>query len=332
MNPSTGRQLDPRVLEVLRDKLSGSTGAMSLESFIECALYHPEQGYYCRQRQRVGHQPSSDFYTASSLGHVFSRLVLASLESLLEDDLAGYTFVEAGPESTGGVLGNIEHSPFKDHLLIRPGDAWDLPPKAIVFSNELFDAQPFRRFVWTSDAWREMGVAIEAGQLQWVQMKPEEPLPPLPETHREGYTIDWPGKALALLETISQASWQGLFVAFDYGLDRSVAFSSRPEGTGRTYAGHKMGDDLLDNPGHTDITCHVIWDDLEEILRQHRFREVRVQRQEAFLMLNGQAVVADILQAGEPGLQKDKQTLMELVHPDNMGHKFQVLSAQRSEF
>jgi len=319
------------MLAALRERIPGNGDCLTLESFIRCALYHPTEGYYTRARDRVGRRPDRDFYTASSLGTVFSRLVAAAARNLLGDQSADYTFVEIGPESENGILGHLSEMPFREVRLIRPGEEATIPPMAIVFSNELFDAQPFRRLVRVENAWKEMGVGICGSRLEWRLLEPQSPLPELPDTLPDGYTIDWPEQAHHLLETICRQSWQGLFMAFDYGLGLSTILSERPQGTGRTYARHQLGGDLLADPGNTDITCHVIWDVLEQILARHHFKDVSLQRQEAFFMTHSQSVIRDILEEGPQGFSRQKQTLMELLHPANMGHKFQVLSALRRQ-
>jgi len=302
-----------------------------LEQYIQCALYHPRIGYYMRHGERVGRSPQTDFYTASSIKGLFPRLVLESVRSLLDEPLIDYVFVEAGPESAGGILGNVHDHPFKDIQLIRPGDSFDIPEKAIVFSNELFDAQPFQRFVRRDGKWMEAGVTIRDGSLASILLETEN-LPELPEDAPEGYTIDWPQRANTLLGEIAGKSWGGLFVAFDYGLDRRTLFTERPEGTGRTYSSHRMGSDLLDRPGQIDITCHVVWDVMESILAEHGFDNIELSRQEAFFMRYSQPIIREILESSPIGFSPQKQSLMELLNPGNMGHVFQVLSARRNDF
>ena len=313
------------------ERLPENADCLPLDAYIDCVLYHPEIGYYRRDKARVGRSREADFYTASSLGPLFSQLVLASIRELLGQDLSGFTFIEAGPESPEGILGQLDDHPFEEVRLIRPGEPFKMPAKAVLFSNELFDAQPFKRFIRARDSWLEAGVAIAEDGLRWTTMERTSEDPDLPENCPQGYTIDWPASANRLLREIASQPWEGLFLAFDYGLDRSTVFRERPQGTARTYSAHAMGSDLLENPGQIDITCHIVWDELEDILRDTRFHQVELARQEAFFMRNGQTVIKDVLESGPAGFSMRKQTLMELLHPANMGHKFQVLSALRTE-
>jgi SAM-dependent MidA family methyltransferase len=319
-------------IEVLQEAAGEGTAGVGLDRFIECALYHPEHGYYTRQRKRVGRHPETDFYTASSLGPVFARLVMGAINSLLRTPLSGFTFIEIGPENGEGIIQHLDSVPFHSCTVIRPDDPIEIPPKSIVFSNEVLDAQPFRRFVHKNGEWLETVVQFGKGTLSLALQPPLQSLPDLPESAPDGYTIDWPSGAHALLKSISGKPWNGLFIAFDYGLERTTVYSDRPEGTGRTYSAHTMGSNLLENPGQRDITCHLIWEECQDILVQSGFAGVELQRQEAFFMHHATEVLNSIVAATSPGFSREKQTLMELLHPDNMGHKFQVLHARRGEF
>lgn len=308
---------------------SAGGGVLPLPDFIAWALYDPVHGYYQASRQRVGRSDESDFYTASSMGPVFARLVADAALRLIDGPSDSHVFVEIGPESTDGLLGHLAMNPFGGHRLIRPGSQLDLPPRAIVFSNEVFDAQPFRRLVYRSGRWRELGVALQSGQLAWAELPGDPSGAPLPDSASEGYTLDWPSGAHDLLQNLVQAPWQGLFIAFDYGHESQTLLQLRPEGTGRTYSRHRMGADLLDAPGQLDITCHVAWDVLEAILREAGFSEVQLLSQEAFLVRYGQSVIREIVESAGSSFSRERQSLMELLHPANMGRKFQVLTGRR---
>ena len=216
MTSGVERTLDPQMREVLAQHMYPATGALTLESFIGLALYHPQAGYYLRPGTRVGHRAGADFYTAASLGKVYSRLLLAAIEKLAGASLESFSFVEFGPESASGILAPLEDIPFRETLQVRPGEAFKLPPRSIVFSNELFDAQPFRRFIRRSGKWMEAGVRLAPEGLEWCEQAPLAPLPDLPEAP-EGYIIDWPGRARQLLREICAQPWEGLFIPFDYG-------------------------------------------------------------------------------------------------------------------
>lgn len=317
------------MLAALRELAEAGGGIIPLDAFIECALYHPSAGYYTSQRPRVGRSGETDFYTASSLGQLFAKLVLEAIKSLVQQPLANFTFIEIGPETRGGLLGCIAEPPFRECRQIRKEDPLEFTSPCVVYSNELFDAQPFRRFIRKGISWQEAGVRINGGRLEWITTEPFHALPDLPKRAPDDYIIDWPSGAHALMEKICQAPWTGLILALDYGLDRSTILEQRPDGTGRSYSRHRMGNDLLLAPGQQDITCHLIWDQMQEILQHWEFGNIHLQRQEAFFMHHAEGLISRLIQGAPPGFSRDKQTLMELIHPDNMGHKFQALHASR---
>jgi SAM-dependent MidA family methyltransferase len=318
--------MDPRMHSYLLERVSGS-GQMPFDIFIRHALYAPELGYYSSERQRVGRNRQSDFYTASSLGKVFAELLVDACVQLLPDDAAGYTFVEIGAEPGKGVLQQVEH-PFAAIQTLSLGSELQLEGKLIVFSNELFDAQPFRRFVVKEGVWRERGVRIDEHGIHECLMPEGGALPALPASAEEGYQLDAPTGSVHLLHRLAMQKWSGLFAAFDYGLSWEELIHLRPQGTARTYYQHQMGDNLLVSPGQLDITCHVCWDWLRDTLQCSGFESYELQRQEAFLMRHASGAIGRIVQ-GATGMSPALQTLKELLHPDNMGSKFQVLYGLR---
>ncbi|MFP4282649.1 MAG: SAM-dependent methyltransferase [Opitutales bacterium] len=307
---------------------------MSLETFVEAALYAPRVGYYRRARERVGYRAQSDFYTAESLGGVFAELVVAAVETLLPPGAgaAAFTFVELGAERGEGMLADREH-PFRAAEARGAGEDWRLEGPCVVFSNELFDAQPFRRFEVIEGEWREHGVRLDAGGFTAVLLPPGDapPSPGLPPPPREGYLYDLPSGANALLRHLTAQPWHGLFLAFDYGLDRETLATARPGGTARTYRHHQTGGDLLAHPGETDLTHHICWDDLSGILADAGFTAPRLESQETLFMRRARAAVERIVALGaRPGVHPELQTLKELLHPHHMGRRFQALHAFRA--
>jgi len=301
----------------------GAAEGVTFARFMELAMYHPRVGYYTRDRRRVGRDKAADFFTATTFNPIFGELVVAATIGLL-----------APAEPGGGVLRDIAH-PFAGYRMITYGQPFEFPPRAVVFSNELFDAQPFHRVVHRGPVWRELGVALRDGKLREVEMPDISPelaawADRLPPAAPEDYHIDLPLRAVPLLERIVGPDWSGLFLAFDYGKTWRELAENIPGGTGRTYSHQKMGGDLLARPGEVDLTCHVCWDWLVDTLQQNRFGEALVESHEVFFTRRATARLAEIVaaEAGKHTLRK--RFLLTLLHPGNMGQKFQALHALRS--
>jgi SAM-dependent MidA family methyltransferase len=303
---------------------------MSFARFMELALYHPQVGYYRRGRTRIGRSAGTDFFTASTSGPIFGELICAAGVKLLTAggrDPSRHTFVEIGAEpGSDGVLTSVAH-PFKGSRILRVGEPLDLSGDCIVFSNELFDAQPCVRSICRSGRWREIGVQLRGGTLREVELESEPEH--IPGVCFEGYRFDQPLAAAALAERIARESWRGLFMAFDYGKTLRELAGETPAGTIRAYFQHTQSNDLLARPGEQDLTCHVCWDWLADALRRHGFTEPSLDFQEAFFIRHSGALIAAISAAEAARLSPRKLALMQLLHPSHLGQKFQVLHAVR---
>jgi SAM-dependent MidA family methyltransferase len=307
-----------------------AAGRMTFAKFMELALYHPAIGYYRRPRPRVGYVPGTDFFTASSSGSVFGELVATSCAALLRTagrDPGSHVFVEVGVEpDSAGVLGGLTH-PFLATKTVRVGEAVTLQGECIVFSNELFDAQPCVRSVFHQGRWVEIGVELRGDRLLEVELETPPPFRPAPAT--EGYHFDQPLAAAALADRIAAQPWRGLFVAFDYGKTLRELTEATPGGTARAYFRHTQSNDLLARPGEQDLTCHVCWDWISDALRRHGFGETHLNFQEAFFIRNAGSFIAAASAAEAERLSARKLALQQLLHPAHLGQKFQVLYALR---
>jgi len=309
---------------------------MDYPAFVKTTLYDPSFGYYSTAKTRVGHSSKTDFYTAQSLGPIFGQLVVAACETLLGNTNASdYTFVEIAAEPGRSVLDGVEHD-FGAIKTIRLFDHLDIPPKAIVFANEWLDAQPFRRFRFDKDeGWLERGVEVTDDGLQEIDIHQTVDVPPFlkeisTDTPRN-YLLDLPTGATESLVNLCSKDWKGLFLTFDYGLSLEDFIRRRPEGIARGYKAHRLSSNILACPGEQDITCHVCWDMLESVLMDHGFVEIQVERQESFFLRHASSACKAIVMGKAGEFDPDRQSLMELLHPGNMGAKFQALRGIRSE-
>jgi SAM-dependent MidA family methyltransferase len=365
--------IPPEFLATFR-QTAGDGGAMSFARFMELALYHPDTGYYAKRRRRIGRAPDTDFFTATSLGPVFGELVVAACVTLLEQrPPRDHTFVEIGTEpqvegaapsaplgymaalrarrarrppvpggsqiasndqgTPGSVLAGMAH-PFASAATISLGQPLQLPSRAVVFSNELFDAQPCHRLVRMAGRWREGGVGLRDEALEEIllpELTPEvqAALDRLPAAAPDGYRIDLPLAAAQLAERIAAQPWVGLFVAFDYGKSWRELAEDTPAGTVRAYLRHEQSNDLLAHPGGQDLTCHVCWDWLSEALTAHGFAAPVLESQEAFFVHHAAPALSRLTAAEAGRFSGRKLGVMQLLHPGNMGQKFQVLWARR---
>lgn len=295
----------------------------SYADFCQEALYGP-QGYYRQAKTRVGRSAEADFYTASSVP-LFARLLAAAFTTLAQlHRLEKAHVAELGNEPGAGLFQGIPRG-FESATCYPLGSPFQIQSPAIVFSNELFDAQPFERVRYEKGSWQQLGLEPEEKILD-VQLGPaSDELQKLLGTHfAEGSTLDVSPQAYALVDEICAGGWKGVFVAFDYGLTLPELVEN-PRPTARAYQNHRLlglDEALALPPGSYDITHHVVWDFLAEKLRQNGFHVHPVATQEAFFV--------NYAAAAFPTLdENERKQLATLLHPAHMGAKFQVLIASR---
>lgn len=327
-SPDYSAKPSAEFLAVFRAQADPS-GAMTFERFMAIALYDPTVGYYRQPRPRVGRGRETDFFTASTSGGLFGELVSNAVAKVLRAggrEPREHTFVEIGAEPEGGVLAGLAH-PFGGNRTLRLGDPIALTGRCVVFSNELFDAQPFRRLVFQAGQWRELGVRIDGDGLTEVEFATDNTAGLKPAA--EGYHLDLPIAAADLARRIAAEPWEGLFVAFDYGKTLRSLLEDHPEGTARAYFRHTQSNHLLNRPGHQDLTCHICWDWLSDALTQHGFATPALEFQETYFIRHAGDFIARASEADASRLSERKRGLFQLLHPGHMGQKFQVMHSLR---
>lgn len=329
---NTGEEGNSIILKAIERAVQREGGAIPFADFVEIALYHPEAGYYRQDRVRIGLSRDTDFFTATSTGEIFGRLVIDACRALLAPEpLKSFCFVEVGPETGGGIL--PEDHPFGGSRTYRVGEPVEVPGPAVLFSNELFDAQPFHRLVFHDGAWREIGIAWKSGPAELLLPDLSPPVKAvaqrLPPQAPEGYHLDVCPAAEKLLLNLVEPEWRGLFLAFDYGKSWRELVEETPHGTARAYARHRQSNDLLARPGQQDLTCHVCWDHLQTILAQRHFAHIALESQEAFFVTRATRFIEEVITARPGERDPRRQSLQQLIYPGHMGQKFQVLSARR---
>ncbi len=301
---------------------------MTFARFMELALYHPAVGYYRRSQPRVGYGAGTDFFTASTSGPLFGELVSAATVTLLgRRNPSEYAFIEIGAEPGRSVLAGVDH-PFGAVTTLRQGDSLEFTGPSVIFSNELFDAQVFHRYVFRRGRWIELGVTLQTCQLVEIELE-TIPSPLLPPSAPEGYIFDAPLGALALAERIASLPWTGLFLACDYGRAFHELAENYPGGTARAYFRHTQSNDLLARPGEQDLTCHVCWDWLAGALVRRGFAGPVIESQESFFVRHAADFIAGVSSAEAADFSPKKLSLLQLLHPSHLGQKFQVLHACR---
>ena len=222
-------------------------------------------------------------------------------------------------------------SRFAELRTFRFGAEPAFPAQSVLVANELLDAQPFHRFVFQAGVWHELGIRVDGAELT-VEPLAEFSTPAAAEFARalpeaeEGWILDAPLAAEDLLRKFLAGSWAGAVILLDYGKTIAQCLDSSPAGTARAYRSNQLSGAILENLGSQDLTCHVLWDRIEPVLAGAGFRNVRLDRQEAFFVKYAAAEMERIALSGD---SEATGRLRALTHPAHFGAKFQVLHAIR---
>jgi NADH dehydrogenase [ubiquinone] 1 alpha subcomplex assembly factor 7 len=294
-------------------------GPITFAEFMAEALYGPG-GFY--EGTPIGER--AHFVTSPHVHPIYSRLVGAAVEQLWEaiGRPAPLRLVEAG--AGDGTMGRelvdgfaragielryaaVERSPGAREALARAGlpaverlsDVAPLEPGVLV-ANELLDNLPFRRVRSRAGTLVEVRVGLDGERFVEVEERCPADLASQAPSLRDGDHAAVPVDALSFVGDLADRLGTGYALLVDYA-------SEGPAGAEpHAYRGHRVIEDVLDEPGSADITAGV---DLGAIVARARARGLTVfpsVRQSSALLALGleswmhaeRSLQADLLNAG----------------------------------
>ena len=205
--------------------------------------------------------------------------------------------------------------------------------RGVFFSNELLDAMPVHVFRWNreSRAWNEMGVALSGEQLVWSPLPavtiaapklPDELLSVLPD----GYRVELSPAAVQWWGDAATALAAGRLMTIDYGGGLEELLSpGRTTGTLRSYSKHRVGQDILENPGEQDITAHVDFSELRRVGELAGLKTDTFATQSQFLTV----IARELWTRTGSWPQQQVRQFQTLTHPEHLGRPFRVLVQSR---
>lgn len=317
------------VWEKLIERSGGS--AFGWAEFVGTALFDPLLGYYRKAEKRVGGE-GADFYTSVSLKEkVFSGLILAAAKKMLSDageNPDSFDFYEIGAEPETQIIEGSKTA--------RIGEKIEIPPNAIVISNELLDSRPFERFAFLNGQWRKRMISAKPlpnGKVRIVETL-EAPsdaelsaiLKYFPNA-REGFLLDISFDAIDLFGKICAQNWRGILIFADYF--RSCAeLMEIPSGTARAYESHKDSTELFLRAGARDITHSPCFEPLLDTAKAFGFSVNPVVSQGDFFMGKSTDYIRTLSESRD-AFDTRKRELAQLLSPVFMGEVFRIMSATR---
>jgi len=318
--------------EILRDEIRRG-GPIRFRRFMETALYHPDFGYYRRERDPFGRE--GDFFTAEQVQPVFGILTASVIRQLFRamGEPGDFTVVELG-------AGRAEMAASFEEWTYVPVDldrgAFPQKFRGIVFSNEFFDALPVDAAIFADGIFRERRVGVSGDRFTWITGDPvSETLdsyfrmysrPP-----EEGWIYEANLDGLEWMDRIARSLEAGYVLSVDYGYTRaeSVRF---PAGTLMGYRRHTAREDVLAEPGERDITAHVNFTALEEHGSRGGLAAERLETLARTLLRAGEedqfAAALGAADAAEPEQLRRRTQLKTLLF--GMGETFRTLLQRKA--
>jgi SAM-dependent MidA family methyltransferase len=349
--------------EILAGRIR-AVGPISFAEFMRECLYHPVHGYYSRANpRRFGDYYTSvdvhpifgrvlarqfeemwemlgsprAFVVAESgagVGRLASQILDFSAQALPEF-YAALEYVAVEQSSAR----RAEHSTrlVKHVAAGRVSSAGEIP-RAIsagcVFSNELLDALPAHRVAMEHGALREICIGLENARFIEITGKPSTPALDR-YFHEQGITLEDGQQADVCLETCDwienagRALERGFVLTIDYGHEARALYSEHHNrGTLLAYRDHSVSENILDAPGEQDLTAHVNFTAVDLWGRRAGLVRTGLVTQSQFLVALGRGnEFGDLYDPGQTEMEKLRARLLlkNLIHPEGLGEKFQVL-------
>ncbi|MBK1825939.1 SAM-dependent methyltransferase [Haloferula rosea] len=280
---------------------------MRFDRFMEAALHDPERGYYARRIRDVGIR--GDFSTTPSLSGTLGRAIGAWAAKALRET-GCRDLIELGPGSGALAHAVISALPWHRRLRTRVHLVETSSPlrerqqallgrsvhwhqtlsealatcggRACIYSNEFVDAFPVRRFRLNADRWEEQFVT--PGRSHWNTTSELPSGSVFSREWADGQVVEVHSPYRKWMEEHLTYWKRGRMLTIDYGDQVADLYHRRPDGTLRGYFHHQLvtGPEILDRPGHQDLTCDVNFTDLIE-WSAPRVRMLRLIEQSDFL-------------------------------------------------
>jgi SAM-dependent MidA family methyltransferase len=352
-----------------------ANGPISFARFMGQALYHPEFGYYVSPERRPGR--GGDFLTAPETHPFFGLTIARQLVEMWERLGRPEPF---GVREYGSGIGGLAYDVIVGMLSLRPeirsalryrfnevnqhrvaqalaamdevglGDLVDIddgePIEGVVLANEVADAMPVHRLLWTGSDLQERWVGWDGEDFGDVvgPLSPEVAEMDLP-AYFARVGVDLSAMPVGAYLEVSPATelWvqemaaglgRGYALIIDYGYPVAELYRDhRLEGTVRAYSGHTVTDNPYRLVGLQDLTAHVDFSRLIEVGTEAGLTVAGLATQGDFLSGNGLGeLLVDLQRQPDVAVEeyyRAQAATFRLIDPGGRG-RFRVLGLARN--
>lgn len=297
--------------------------SISYGTYMSLALYDVNNGYYMKEREKIGRQ--GDFFTSSNVSSVYAKTFAHFFIRLVKEGVVPPHICEIGggtgkfaydvlqewqtisPDTFRDLQYSlIEVSPFhrrlqKQQLISFANvsqyayyDELNADFTGIVYSNELFDAFPVEVIEKREGMLYEVRIKYnsEGRLIEILRPLDNKQIISYLQRHQiqlnEGQRFEVPLQMNAYVKQLTRWLQEGLLITIDYGYtNEEWMHPAHREGSLRSYYGHQMIRNPLQCPGEMDITTHIHWDALNMACEEQGLQTVWHTEQREFLLAAG---------------------------------------------
>ena len=329
------------------------SGPITISRFMEHCLYDKQFGYYKSKAQTIG--SLGDFITAPEISQVFGELIGIWLAQTWVDrgKPVPFSLVELGPGNgtmmrdiltalkkipelaksasivlveTSKTLKGRQKTLLKDYDPSWVQTVLEIPEQPLfVIGNEFLDALPIRQFKKNDNRWYERAVSISNNDELYFTYEPSNfniELNTLYNDVPNGVIVERSDIATNILSDLSEKMQRngGVSLFIDYGYENGFG------DTLQALNQHSFSDPLA-NLGETDLTSHVNFRNIFNLVRRKGLRASELQNQRSFLLGLGILERAEILAKKMSEKQKELHynAINRLIDSDQMGNLFKVI-------
>ena len=382
--------IDPtaRCPKWLIDRILDCGGAISFYRYMDLVLNDPENGFYSTGRLNIGKY--GDFCTSPSLGNDFARLLaIQVVDWLLDLEKAGieselFSLVEIGPgegtlsrdlivaiaEIEPALISNIELVLVELNVGMRErqekvvnslegvnyrwSDIEDListPVTGVVIANEVLDAFPVERLVFTENNVFRQGVSLRKINdeffLEFVDLRPTSAIMKFLQDSNSLLNIEFPPKDISnrwvtewhcdvpsWFGKLSKVLINGSLLVVDYAMESKRYYNSmRNDGTLISYRNQEANSNVLKDAGLCDLTAHLCIESTVNYALSNGWKFMGETRQgQALLALGLSEFLYSLQNKSSNDLSATlnrRESLLRLVDPLGLG-EFRWLAFQKN--